>query len=868
MTAGRRQSRASGRIRGPIERPRLIKLLDGTDARTILLIAPAGFGKTTLARQWARTLSDTIWVASTPSHRDVVTFSEDVAAGVDALGGNASRFIGEYMRARSNPQRAAREIAGVLATRVEDARTQWLIIDDYHELAESPEVEEMVAILRERVSARMLIASRMRPRWATTRDVLYGAVAEIGPSELALTPEETSLVMGRRPDLDPLVQQAQGWPAVLALAANLEPGTSREGAVPAMLHRYVAEELFQSASAELRDNLIAIALLPSLALPAVAAHFGNAADEVIEQARDLGFVSGDDPLELHPLLREFLLTKLGEDPHAEPRVREAVDAFLEAAAWDGALDLVFRFKLDDLVDPVLQRSYKPLVRSGRLGTLSSFASRIRMAPGLPPAAVDVVDAEVAFRDGQFDLAIDLVQRIDPRLPLGHQLKSRASAIRGGASFFVADYQGCAAAYTAAADAAVDEVDDLAAIYGLASAQMFDEHSDPRLAIAELAKRRHISPTHLIRHATAELTWRRFSSGFHDPVPLVPSLHALAEEGDPQVRTAFTYSAAHLLAQRAEYERALEFLDLFSRDVATFGLEFALPYVNWTAAFIKLGLRRFGEADRFLQLVEASVRQRQHASHSLNARILRSRLMLQTGQAHEALDCLRLDQRLPVSPSWRAEHFATRALALACLDRMEEAFASAQLAEASSRCVEVHVLSAASRAIASAAEDEREGACALFAIADHYCVWDPVVCALRSSPQLLKVVLETESCRPQLEDLLDRSGDLVLARAAGVRMRRNRMPEELLSPRELEVLGLVARGLRNREIAAALYIAESTVKVHMRHVLERLGVRTRAEAVAFYERLSRATYADAGTIAGDTGAASGSAEDATGTNSKA
>src|SRR5579862_9041361 len=160
MSAGRRQSNPHRRPCRLIERPRLLKLLDEADARTILLVAPAGYGKTTLARQWAKTLTGTIWVASTPAHRDVVTFSEDVAAGVDALGGSASRFIGEYMRARSNPQRAAVEIAGVLATRVQESGAQWLIVDDYHELAESPEVEEMVAVLRERVTARLLVASR------------------------------------------------------------------------------------------------------------------------------------------------------------------------------------------------------------------------------------------------------------------------------------------------------------------------------------------------------------------------------------------------------------------------------------------------------------------------------------------------------------------------------------------------------------------------------------------------------------------------------------------------------------------------------------------------------------------------------------
>ena len=67
----------------------------------------------------------------------------------------------------------------------------------------------------------------------------------------------------------------------------------------------------------------------------------------------------------------------------------------------------------------------------------------------------------------------------------------------------------------------------------------------------------------------------------------------------------------------------------------------------------------------------------------------------------------------------------------------------------------------------------------------------------------------------------------------------RGPGELLTPRELEVLGLIRRGMRNQEIANALFISTSTTKVHIRHVFEKLGVRTRAEAVARYEMFSDA-----------------------------
>lgn len=55
-------------------------------------------------------------------------------------------------------------------------------------------------------------------------------------------------------------------------------------------------------------------------------------------------------------------------------------------------------------------------------------------------------------------------------------------------------------------------------------------------------------------------------------------------------------------------------------------------------------------------------------------------------------------------------------------------------------------------------------------------------------------------------------------------------EQPLSVREIEVLELIARGRKNREIALVLEIEECTVRFHVRNLFEKLGVKNRAAAV--------------------------------------
>ncbi|ROS25495.1 LuxR family two component transcriptional regulator [Rathayibacter sp. PhB127] len=81
-----------------------------------------------------------------------------------------------------------------------------------------------------------------------------------------------------------------------------------------------------------------------------------------------------------------------------------------------------------------------------------------------------------------------------------------------------------------------------------------------------------------------------------------------------------------------------------------------------------------------------------------------------------------------------------------------------------------------------------------------------------------------------------AGESALAPAVAARLfERLRSPSPRLSTRETEVLALVAQGLSNTEVAARLFVTETTVKSHLAHVFAKLGVASRTAAVSAARR---------------------------------
>ena len=104
--------------------------------------------------------------------------------------------------------------------------------------------------------------------------------------------------------------------------------------------------------------------------------------------------------------------------------------------------------------------------------------------------------------------------------------------------------------------------------------------------------------------------------------------------------------------------------------------------------------------------------------------------------------------------------------------------------------------------------------------------DLVVSAYRGNPDLLEALLSSPVTKERTMYIAARAGDEVLLQAVGWEAASRLDPVEALSRREREVYELLCDGFSNSDIAKRLFITEGTVKVHVQHVFDKLGVRSR------------------------------------------
>ncbi len=868
-----------------IERSRLLDNLHHalTTYPLTLLSAPAGSGKTTLLAAFSLAYPDypLAWLSLDAEDNALVRFLHSLVAALQSLNPDCGVMTRSLLANLTNPTAELSRLMGVLVNDVLETLPDpfILVLDDLNQITE-PVIYASLNLLLERLPPQMhlAIAARSDPPLALARMRARGQLIELRMSDLRFDLTEADLFLNQKlhlglspTELAALQARTEGWAAGLRLlAVSLEriPPSERAAFIEhfSRMDRYIfdflAEEVLHRQEPEVKDFLLKTSILSELT-PTLCQAVTERRDahRILEELyrRNLFLVAlgsrarqADESQSAPPLVRsyryhalfaEFLRRQLAHEmpdslawlhrraAEAEDDPERALHHYLEAAAWQEAARLIeqvgrrwlYTGELDALHDRIM--ALPASVREER------------------PWLICFLGA-IAYHRGEFDRAQSLLMRALAGFEASGDSVGQGEtlALLGGIASGTHDVR------------QADEFLERAQAYSLSPERQIFVHisrawvgvykNDWELVDAE------VTAAMQTALAIEDLTALNIlAMQLH--VPLVFGHHGMAPI-ERYCHQVLAYCGERVsLAQAGAYTLLGSIYALQGRvDDAHQMLKRAQRVNEQLGEFVFLGVNvDFGV------LFTAKVR----ADYAELDRYWRARLPRY--------------ERLRGAREWLACFLYCQGHALWLQDRLEEAreiYARMVAVEHPDDVPENHIVRAIMRALLAmsdrqypVAEESLRRAAELQRRARYSVLWGNARLLLsylywrweRPEEALAELrPLLTECQRMRMPGLLLGEGavlspllHLAIERDVHVSFARQLLDMlaqthqsrsvpiaatgKMLTPREVEVLQLIAQGASNRDIAEALVISERTVKSHVTSILGKLGVTSRTQAAA-------------------------------------
>jgi ATP/maltotriose-dependent transcriptional regulator MalT len=882
------------RFRGLVARPRLLAILSELPAKRLGVIkAPAGFGKSSLAAAWAEKLeqSDNCvgWLTIDSDDDEATRFlfyvSQALHHACPDVGAGAIGLILENNLI--DPTAILSSLINDLAE-IEDE--VYLFLEDYHWLSASRIHQAVGYFLKHAPShCHVVLTTRAEPPLPLATLRAQNQLIEIDAVALRFDMQETNAFLDSTkpgalelPDVQLLQRKTEGWPAALRIISSM-PSQSGFG-----LREYVHNlsgsqrpiaaylaEMLDGLPVELVDFMLRTAILDRLSGPLCEAVTGSSSSRTIlvslAQRQMLLTPLDNDGVwfRYHTLLTEYLRKRLKADRGTEtPELhRRAALWYASQELWTEAVQHAIAAGDSDRAISWVKNCAMALIKRGDLFTLLEWQRQFPDELMRGQCEVRLAIAWGLALALRFDEALKLATDIEgdiaaTRLPDSNLLlecqaiRSVAIALKDDSETALPLAQDCV---NRSSDPWTANVASNVVRFGhLKAGNLKQFHATPWIPYSVDEDRRNVFASvyrHCLKGLAEERQMRLAAADGHYREGL-----RIAEQdvGPNSIAAALPAS----LIARIRYEQGqLDEAEAWVIDRVSLISSGTMLDCVWSAYFViaRVATARmnFERARTLLERAENQGAARDWGRLSAGAIAEQARLYLNDGRLDEAAACVDRLERLarkyatPRPCAWSEiewHHKLARAHLLGRQARPDEAISILhQLqreAEATQHrqfliCIAIRMSAVQlnSGNVAEAVSRFRRVLAACAAAGLYQSVLDegPII------SELLRATQEGGNVKtgliPYIDRLvagLQRAGQDRSAPTSGARIL------SALSPRETDILTLIAEGLSNKEVARDLDIGPETVKSHLKSIFTKLGVERRAQAVSRAQTLGLVT----------------------------